>query len=86
MNGDFGRKELGEGHKDGTFHKMNVKMKQSLIATAFKYAPRARKLEAQLLKEQRDFKRNKIKAEQKIKTAKATIERVYTSFGVRRNV
>ena len=74
MNGDLDRIELGEGHKDGTFRKMNVKMKQSLIATALKYAPCARKLEAQLLREQRDFKRNKIKAEQKIKTANATIE------------
>ena len=38
MNGDFNRNELGKGHVDGAFHRLNDKMKHSLLMTALKYA------------------------------------------------
>ena len=60
MNGDFDREELGEGHVDGAFHKLNDKLKHSLLITALKYARETTVKESDALKKQRNFKLKKM--------------------------
>ena len=54
MNGDFDRDELGEGHVDDAFHKLNDKLKHSLLMTASKYARETTVKESEALKKQRN--------------------------------
>ena len=74
MNGDFDREELGERNVDGAFHKLNEKMKHSLLMTALKYARQTTVKEAEALKKQRNFKLNKLATLKAKKILKATDE------------
>ena len=71
INGDFKRKNVNGNKKDGMYHMLPTKMKQSLLTMAIKEAPNVRRKEAIAIEKQQQHKQQKQDLLKRIKLIKA---------------